>query len=80
MTGKPTDPNNLSRAFRSAAPYINVVYVFIASVLMFGAVGWWLDKELNTQPMLIIIGLFGGMISGFYYLLKVIKQLERSNR
>jgi F0F1-type ATP synthase assembly protein I len=80
MTGKPTDPNNLSSAFRSAAPYINVVYVFISSVLMFGAAGWWLDSEFDTQPLLIIIGLFAGLISGFYYLLKVIKQLERSNR
>ena len=78
MREKPTGFTDLATAWRTAAPYINVVYVFIAAVLMFTGGGWWLDIQLNTKPVLLLIGLFAGLITGFYHLLKVVNKLEKS--
>jgi len=80
MRGKPTGLNDLATAFRNAAPYINVVYVFISAIIMFTAGGWWLDVQLHTKPVFLLIGVFAGLITGFYYLLKVVNKLEKSGK
>ena len=74
--GDSSSLTGLSSSFQKAAPYINIVYTLIGSVLMFGLIGWWLDKKLFTKPWLFISGLFLGLIIGFYNLFKVIKKLE----
>jgi len=38
------------------------------SVLLFLAVGGWLDSKLGTTPFLMIIGAFVGGAAGFYSL------------
>jgi len=80
MRGKPTGLNDLASAFRTAAPYINVVYVFISAVILFTAGGWWLDTFFHTKPVLLLIGVFTGLITGFYHLLKVVNKLEKSGK
>jgi F0F1-type ATP synthase assembly protein I len=80
MRGKPTQFNDLATAFRNAAPYINVVYVFISAVILFTGAGWWLDTKFDTKPILLLIGLFAGLITGFYYLLKVVNKLEKTGK
>jgi F0F1-type ATP synthase assembly protein I len=37
------------------------------------ALGWFLDKKLNTAPVLVIIFLFIGLILAFY---RIFKQLR----
>jgi F0F1-type ATP synthase assembly protein I len=80
MRGKPTSLNDLATAFRNAAPYINVVYVFISSVILLTGAGWWLDTQFQTKPVLLLIGVLAGLITGFYYLLKVVNKLEKSGK
>ena len=36
-------------------------FEFIAAILMFGGIGWWLDARLGTKPWVFI----GGVIVGF---------------
>ena len=64
-------------SMRKAAPYISISYVLIASIGMLGALGWWLDGRLSTQPLLIILGVLGGFFLGLYNLFKVVKKLEK---
>ncbi len=71
------DLSDLAKAFRKAAPYINSTYVLIAAVALFGLLGYWLDSYTGTGPLFFIIGLFLGMISGFYNFYKVIQQLSK---
>ena len=71
------DLSDLASAFRKAAPYINSTYVIIAAVALFGLLGYWLDTYTDTAPLFFIIGLFLGMITGFYNFFKVIQQLNR---
>ncbi|MFC1477512.1 AtpZ/AtpI family protein [candidate division KSB1 bacterium] len=43
----------------------------IIAVCGFG--GWYLDKKLNTSPVLLICGLFAGAAAGLYYLIRSLK-------
>jgi F0F1-type ATP synthase assembly protein I len=63
-------------SIQKAAPYINISYVLIASIAMFGAAGWWVDKKLTSSPLFFILGVLGGFFLGLYNLFKVVKKLE----
>ncbi len=71
------DLGNLTDAYRKAAPYINSTYVLMASVGLFGLLGWWLDSYTETEPLFFILGLFAGLITGFYNFYKVIQNLNK---
>lgn len=73
---KHTPVKGAAGSFNKAAPYINIAYVLLASILMSGAIGWWLDDYFSTRPLYIIIGIIGGLFLGFYNLYKMVKKLE----
>lgn len=70
--------SNLMSAYKKAIPYLSLVYVLIASILMIGALGWFLDDYLETRPVLTVIGIFAGLGIGFYSFFKSLKQLEEN--
>ena len=67
-------------AYQKAAPYINISYVLLASIAMFGGLGWWLDDLFVTKPLLTVLGIIGGLFLGFYNLYKVVSKLEKDNK
>jgi len=71
-------PVLVSDSFQKAAPYINIVYTLMGSILMFGLLGWWLDKKFSMKPWLLLSGLFLGLVVGFYHLFKIVKKLEKN--
>jgi F0F1-type ATP synthase assembly protein I len=74
--GKPSAFGDLANSYRKAAPYINATYVLIAAIAFFGVIGWWLDTKFITKPLFFIIGLLGGLATGFYQFFKLLKKLE----
>ena len=82
---KSVKPNGSSQlrgtasSFQKAAPYINISYVLIASMAMFGVLGWWLDAQFITKPLLTVLGILGGLFLGLYNLYKVIKNQEKQS-
>ena len=38
--------------------YAGLGFQFAATLLLFGAAGWWLDGKLGTDPWLLIAGIF----------------------
>ena len=52
--------------------YAGLGLKFAASVVLFGAVGWWLDGRLATTPWLLILGLFLGAGLAFFSLLRAV--------
>jgi F0F1-type ATP synthase assembly protein I len=64
-------------SFQKAAPYINISYVLIASMAMLGVLGWWLDDQFLTKPLLTVLGILGGLFLGLYNLYTVVKKLEK---
>jgi ATP synthase protein I len=39
---------------------------FAASILLFFFAGRWLDSKLGTDPWLLIVGVFVGLVAGFW--------------
>ena len=71
-----SDLSGFARAFRKAAPYVNSVYVMMASIALFAWLGWLADEKWSMRPMFFIIGLFVGLITGFYNFYKILKNLD----
>jgi F0F1-type ATP synthase assembly protein I len=68
----------ISGSYRKIAPYLNVGYVWAASVIIFTIIGIKLDKILNTEPWLTLAGALMGVGGGFYHFLKTV--LRENNK
>jgi len=66
-------------SFQKAAPYINISYILFASMAMLGVLGWWLDKQFLTKPLLTVFGILGGLFLGLFNLYKVVKKLDKQS-
>ena len=71
--------NNLANSFsylqkiiKQSGPAMGASYTLIGGVLILGAVGYFLDKWLETSPIFLLIGLLLGIIVGFYEIAKTI--------
>jgi F0F1-type ATP synthase assembly protein I len=69
--------NEKISAFRKAAPYLNIGYVLLGSVVFFGFIGYTLDEKFQISPLFLILGIFLGLILGFYNMFKVINNLKK---
>jgi F0F1-type ATP synthase assembly protein I len=52
--------------------YAGLGLQFAASLALFGAIGWWLDRRLSTGPWLFILGLLSGAALAFVALLRAV--------
>jgi F0F1-type ATP synthase assembly protein I len=77
---EPPELKGAARSFQNAAPYINIAYVLMASIAMMGVLGWWLDDQFSTRPMLTVFGIMSGLFLGFYHLFKVLQKLEKKKK
>ena len=58
--------SNLAAAYRKAGPYLAASTSLVASVGMFTAIGWWIDRKVGTEkPWFLIGGSVLGMVGGF---------------
>lgn len=59
-------------SLRKVGPYLNIGLVFLVCMGVGVWLGWWLDKEFDTKPWLLLVGSLFGMASGFYHFFKVV--------
>ena len=64
-------------AFKKAGPYLNISYTLIGAIALFGYIGHWLDEKLGAEPYLLLIGIFIGLVLGYYNMIKVIQGLDK---
>ena len=64
---------------RNLAEYSSVGIMFPVSIAVGAAMGYLLDKWLNTAPYLLIIFTLYGVAAGFWNLYKVTKRMSDSN-
>ena len=62
---------------QQSGPAAAASYGLIASILIFTYLGWIIDKNIDSSPIAILIGMLLGMIIGFYHLIKVISKTKR---
>jgi F0F1-type ATP synthase assembly protein I len=62
----------LQENVRRSGPAASASYTLIGAIVLFGAVGFGLDRWLGTSPALLLAGFVLGLIVGFYELAKVV--------
>mgnify|MGYP002399417892 CR=1 FL=1 len=53
-----------------AAPAMAAAYSLVGAILLFGAIGYALDRWRGTEPWFLLAGLILGVVVGFYELIK----------
>jgi F0F1-type ATP synthase assembly protein I len=71
--------SSLSEAYRKLAPYLNIGYVFAASVTIMILLGVYLDKKWHTDPWLTVCGAVLGIGLGFYNFFKTVLNIDKKN-
>lgn len=49
----------------------------LAGIAVGGFVGWWLDKVLGTQPLMMLVLLFLGMAAGLMNSVRTVNEMRR---
>ena len=74
----------VSRNSRHKSPYlltaIDFGYTLLASLGIFGWLGWWLDGRVHTSPLFLIGGIFLGLAVAFSGLLRRLGAIERAQK
>jgi F0F1-type ATP synthase assembly protein I len=60
--------------------YTGLGLQFAASLALFGAIGWWIDRRLSTRPWIFILGLFLGAALAFVSLLRAVPSTARGRK
>ena len=64
---------------KNLAAYSSVGIMFPVSIALGAALGYSLDKWLNTDPYLLVIFTLYGVAAGFWNLYKVTKRMSDNN-
>ena len=62
---------------KQSGPAAAASYGLIASILIFTYLGWIIDKNIDSSPFAILIGMLLGIIIGFYHLIKAVGKTKR---
>ena len=63
--------NYFQKILIKAAPVMAAVYSLFLVTIVLSYLGYYLDKKLGTFPIIFLLGLFSGLILGFYQLIKI---------
>lgn len=63
---------SFSETVRRSGPAASASYGLIGALLLFGGIGYALDRWLSTAPWCLLGGLIFGIIVGFYELAKTV--------
>ena len=61
---------SFQKVIKQSGPVAAASYGLIVSILLFTFIGWYIDSNNDTSPIMTLIGLVVGMIIGFYHLVK----------
>jgi ATP synthase protein I len=68
------------KAYKDVGPYLGLGFQLAASIIIMFFLGWWLDKEFNSSPLLTIIFSFLGGFAGIYSVIKAVLDLNKKNK
>lgn len=72
------------RKTREKSPYFLIAmdfgYTLLASILVFGFIGWYVDHRYNTVPWFMVLGGALGLAVGFNSLFRKLNLLEQRQK
>lgn len=70
------NPESQAEANRKSGLAYGAVTVLIGAILIFLAIGWSIDRSLNTSPWGITSGIVLGAIIGFYQFIRISSKID----
>lgn len=67
---KPKQPRLPDKEAKDWVAYSGMAFEMFATIGVFTALGYFLDKKLHTGPILVIVFLFIGLILAFFRIYK----------
>lgn len=78
------EPKSKTRSFvqsyAQASQYIGAGIQLAVSIFLCLLGGAWLDRQIDTSPLFLILGTFLGAVAGFYSLYKIATSAERQRK
>ena len=72
--------SSLSRAMTELAPFLNIGWVWVASIGTFALIGWRIDVKRGGGQTFLAIGATFGVLVGFVNFFKVVLGLGKRKR
>ena len=60
----------MQKIIKQSGPAMNASYTLIGSVIIIGAIGYFIDRWQDSSPIFLMLGLLIGIIVGFYEIAK----------
>ncbi|MAN23230.1 MAG: hypothetical protein CME10_03080 [Gemmatimonadetes bacterium] len=67
----------LLKDYAESSRFMGLGFYFAVAVLLFSAIGWWIDQFADTLPLFTLVGLFGGAGGSFYRMYVVLMAMNR---
>ncbi len=67
--------SSVALALQKAGPFLHMGWTIAISVTLGAGLGYWLDKQLDTSPWLLIVGSILGIVGGFVELIRLTKKI-----
>lgn len=74
------DSDDWRGSLRDAGPLLGLGMQMALTMALFAGGGFWLDRKLGTQPWLTLAGAVIGVATLFYYLFRLLRDLEKRKR
>jgi len=78
---------NTGKTFRELGYFASLGISVALSIVIGLAIGYWLDKKFDTQPVLLLVGLGFGIAAGFSNIIRagqksrqIDEELDRKNK
>lgn len=72
-------PEQFGRSVRALSDYLGIGVQIASSFALFVLLGYWADSKLGTSPLLLLVGVFVGMVGMVLVLMKTIRQADRNH-
>lgn len=72
-------PDEFGRSVRALSDYLGIGLQIAASFALFVFLGYWGDSRLGTSPLLLLAGVFVGMVGMVLVLIKITRQANRDH-
>ena len=73
----PRTPGKLTSVWAQVGFYTSLGFILPAATLVGLGIGYWLDKQFHTKPVLAVVMAFLGGAGGFIEILRILGRSEK---
>ena len=71
--------SSYGKALRTAGPLFTAGIQMAVSICVMGSIGYFFDRQWQTTPWLMVIGIFFGASAGMYQFIKTAMGIDKKN-